>query len=322
MNTKDFTQKFYACVGKDEDIRLSSSSGGAFYSIAKSVISDGGIVFGAKFNDEWEVVHGFCESVSDISDFMGSKYVQSKIGDTYKMVKSYLTDGRKVLFCGTPCQIYGLKSYLGKDFENLLTVDFVCHGVPSPAVWRKYISERSKGRKIEKVNFRDKTEGWRKFSLSIKYSNGDEYRKIQYDDLYMKGFLQNIYLRPSCYECSFKGVERGSDLTLADFWKAQIHMPELYDNKGTSLVIVNTQKGEHLFELIKDDFLIKETDMKTALLTNLSATESVALPAEKRSSFFYDTTNSVIKRIDNVTKVSFTQKVKRKLKKLLAFKGE
>lgn len=196
--------KFYACNNIEEKIRLSSSSGGAFYSLAKAVLSQNGIVFGARFDENWNVIHDCCESVSEIEQFMGSKYVQSKISDMYEKSKKYLLAGRYVLFSGTPCQIYGLKSYLGKDYENLITMDFVCHGVPSPMVWRRYIEERSNSREIKKINFRDKTDGWRRFSLCIQYSDGNEYRKNQHEDIFMKGFLQNIFLRPSCYECRFK----------------------------------------------------------------------------------------------------------------------
>ena len=225
----------YAAINKDEQIRLESSSGGIFSAIAEYIINDGGVVFGAKFNDKWEVIHDYTETIDGLAQFRGSKYVQSQIGDNYKKAKQFLTSGRKVLFSGTPCQIAGLKHFLKKEYENLLTVDFICHGVPSPGVWREYLKEEVAtcnlknivlprsihGRDalnvtIEGISFRDKTLGWKKFSFALDLSTSvGRGEKIQFrtrehlhENLFLKGFLANLFLRPSCYNCVEKNQRK------------------------------------------------------------------------------------------------------------------
>lgn len=241
----------YAAINRDIGIRKYSSSGGVFFLIAKCVIEEGGVVFGAKYNDNWEVEHDFAENINDVKSFLGSKYVQSSLGNAYFKVKSFLKEDRIVLFSGTPCQIYGLKAFLGGNYSNLITVDLVCHGVPSRLVWRKYLEYRSAGREIVNVNFRDKTEGWLEFSLKIHYKNGSSYRENLHKDVYMRGFLQDIYLRPACYECKFKGLERDSDITLADLWGCSEIYPKMFDDGGTSLVMVHSVKGDQVWNSIK-----------------------------------------------------------------------
>lgn len=260
----------YAAINKDEQIRLESSSGGIFSAIAEYIINDGGVVFGAKFNDKWEVIHDYTETIDGLAQFRGSKYVQSQIGDNYKKAKQFLTSGRKVLFSGTPCQIAGLKHFLKKEYENLLTVDFICHGVPSPGVWREYLKEEVAtcnlknivlprsihGRDalnvtIEGISFRDKTLGWKKFSFALDLSTSvGRGEKIQFrtrehlhENLFLKGFLANLFLRPSCYNCVEKNQRSGSDITLSDFWGCDKTLPQMYDDKGTSGIFINTQQG-------------------------------------------------------------------------------
>ncbi|MCD7894895.1 MAG: Coenzyme F420 hydrogenase/dehydrogenase, beta subunit C-terminal domain [Erysipelotrichaceae bacterium] len=237
----------YAALNLNDDIRNKSSSGGIFYEIAKYVVLNDGVVYGARYDDHWLVVHDHTENIKDISSFLGSKYVQSNMNNQYEKIKIDLMSGRLVLFSGTPCQIRGLQCFLGKEYENLITVDFICHGVPSPKVWEKYINELSNGHNITKINFRDKSKGWQHFSLRIDFSDGNYYSKTQQEDLYMRGFLQDIYLRPSCYQCRFKGIERKSDLTLADYWGINNIYPELYDDKGTSLIFIHSKKGKNIF---------------------------------------------------------------------------
>jgi coenzyme F420-reducing hydrogenase beta subunit len=200
----------YACINKNKSIRLESSSGGLFSLIAEQVIEDGGVVFGAGFDENFEVMHSYIEKKNDIGKFRGSKYVQSKIGNTYKQAESFLKSGRKVLFTGTPCQIAGLKSFLGEPYIGLLCVDLVCHGVPSPDVFKKYIKYRNEkaNSQVKRISFRRKDEGWKRFSVSFLFENDTEYRQNLNNDLYMKAFLKNICLRPSCYECKFKTLHR------------------------------------------------------------------------------------------------------------------
>lgn len=267
----------YACINEDESIRLESSSGGIFSLIAEKVIKNDGLVFGAEFNKNFEVEHNFVESENGLGKFRGSKYVQSKIGDTYKKAEKFLLSGRLVLFTGTPCQIAGLKSYLGHSYDNLLCLDIICHGVPSPEVWKKYIEYREEkaGSKTQRIAFRRKDEGWKRYSVSFLFKNDTEYRKTLDKDLYMRAFLKNVCLRPSCYDCKFKTIHRQSDITLADFWGIGNLFPEMDDDKGTSLILVNSNAGKILFEQIKEKTLFKKVDVNKAILYNSSAVRSV-----------------------------------------------
>ena len=240
----------YACFNKNEEVRTESSSGGIFTLIATNVIKDNGVVFGARFNDLFEVEHGYVESVEYIKAFRGSKYVQSKIGYTFTEVKKFLENGRKVLFSGTPCQIGGLKSFLGKDYENLICIDIICHGVPSPLVWKKYKNEISSGKKITDVSFRDKTYGWKDYSFRMDFEDGTSYFEKGSENKYIRGFIGDIYLRNSCYQCKFKTLHRQSDLTLADFWGIENINADMDDRKGTSFIIVNSKKGNQILQKI------------------------------------------------------------------------
>lgn len=310
--------RILAINNKDEAVRKNSSSGGVFYLIAESVINDSGVVFGAKFDSSFDVVHGYAEDMEGIRDFMGSKYVQSSVGGAYRDAKDFLEAGRKVLFSGTPCQIAALKKYLGKEYENLITVDFICHGVPSRRVFREYLDEISKGREIAKVNFRDKTEGWRVFSLKVDFADGSTYRKNLEEDPFVCGFLKNLYLRPSCYQCGYRGFERPADVTLADFWGVQNIMPEIYDDKGTSIIIVRKESIEKLIEYKKDSLVIRELDEQTVQKTNVAVEKSCAMHP-KRAEFFESECKSVSKAIYRIVKDPLKIRVKKKLYKL--YKG-
>ena len=234
----------YACRNKDDEIRLGSSSGGVFYLLGRHALDNGGVVFGARFDSHFHIVHGWTETEEGLLEFMGSKYVQSKIGDSYKHAEAFLRQGRKILFTGTPCQIAGLKSYLRKEYSNLLCVDFICHGVPSPKAWIKYLhfQEERTGSAVQRVAFRSKTSGWRQFSVCLCFANNAQYLQRFDGDPYMNAFLHDLSLRPSCYSCRFKTLIRQSDITLADFWGIEHVCPEMDDNKGTSLVLVNSEK--------------------------------------------------------------------------------
>ena len=265
----------YAAVNKDTFIRKQSSSGGVFSAIAESVIKHNGVVFGAVFSKGWKVVHTYVETIEDLSKIRGSKYVQSSIGESYKQCESFLKDGREVVFSGTPCQIAGLHSFLRKDYENLIMVDVICHGVPSPGVWENYLKlicpkgidgensvlslKEQSG--IAGISFRDKRAGWRKYGFSAyrgatkgsdentvfppKRPNTFLY-EIQQENLFLRGFLQNLYLRPSCHNCQFRNFKSGSDLTLADFWGVERVFSGIDDDKGTSLVIIKTPKAQNI----------------------------------------------------------------------------
>lgn len=241
--------EIYAAKADDDKIRMSSSSGGIFTLLAEKTIEADGVIFGAKFNEFWEVVHAYSEHRDGIAGFRGSKYVQSYMGNSFRTAKLFLDKGRKVLFSGTPCQIAGLKHFLKKEYDNLLTVDFICHGVPSPAVWKEYLSElmTNTGTKcISEIKFRDKSEGWKNFKMRIVgHNQGNKFLIVDeyyYDDYFSKAFLNNISLRHSCYACPIK-AGNSSDITLGDYWGMTEAGSELNDDKGCSVVLANTKKG-------------------------------------------------------------------------------
>ena len=233
-----------AAASDDDDIRRASSSGGIFTLLASDVISRGGVVFGARFDTEWAVRHDYAVTLEGIVPLCRSKYVQSVIGDSFKLAERFLEQGREVLFTGTPCQIAALRLYLGKKCQSgLFSVEVVCHGVPSPKVWKEYLRFKSKGRAVSVVNFRDKSTGWRNYSLRInKWCQHHDF------DHYMVCFLSNCSLRPSCFNCPAKSGRSGSDITLGDLWGVERLAPSLSDNRGTSLVVVNTEAGKALIE--------------------------------------------------------------------------
>ena len=282
----------YACYNNNETIRLQSSSGGIFTLLAERVVSNGGVVFGASFDDKFKVVHTMVNSIEDLSKLRGSKYVQSDINTTYKQAQEYLNQGRQVLFSGTPCQINGLSNYLKKSYDNLLLVDFICHGVPSPLVWRNYVQfkERDYQSKPQKISFRHKNYGWKRYSVSFLFKNKVEYLKDLHEDNYMKGFLTDLYLRPSCYKCKSRGENRASDITLADFWGIQNVLPQLDDDKGTSLVIVNTSKGKDIFFSIQNSIVFQEISLNKAIKYNPSYINSVD-ENKNREKFFNEYNN-------------------------------
>jgi len=306
----------FAIINKNEEIRLQSSSGGIFTLLAEQIINDGGVVFGARFIENWEVIHDYTETIDGLEAFRGSKYVQSKVSDSYKKVRKFLENERKVLFTGTPCQIGGLKSYLQKEYENLFCVDNICHGVPSPKVWKKYIEFREKlaGSKTRKITFRRKNCGWMLFSVSFCFANETEYSEVFKKDLFMQAFLKNLCLRSSCYQCGYKTINRNSDITIADFWGVQDIAPKMFDDKGTSLALVQSQKGQILLEKIKSCANFMEVDCKNSLQFNSAAFHSCAEP-KNRDKF-----------MENIDMLSFDKLVRKYAKtslkrKLLSLSG-
>lgn len=235
----------YAAWHTDSSVRRESSSGGIFSSLAEWTIREGGVVFGARFTPEWDVVHGYAESMTDVAAFRGSKYMQSHIGTAYADAERFLKTGKPVLFSGTPCQVAGLHRYLRKAYDNLLTVDFVCHGVPSSAVFKRYLREVChKEEAVVGVNFRDKRKGWKNYSMTIDFSSGRSVRNPFTEDPFMRGFLANLLLRPSCYSCVARGSRSNSDLTIGDFWGIDNIAPQLDDDRGISLVVGQTPRGQ------------------------------------------------------------------------------
>ena len=255
--------------------------------VAEQIVEDDGVIFGVGFDDKLNVIHHYVENKAELCRLRGSKYVQSRIGDSFKQAKDLLEQGRKVLFTGTPCQISGLKSYLVKDYDNLFCMDNICHGVPSPKVWKSYVSFREDEAcsQTRIVSFRRKDEGWKRYTVLFIFKNNTVYRETIEKDLFMRAFLKNVCLRPSCYACKFKTLHRESDITLADFWGIQRLLPEMDDDKGTSLIFVNSSKGQIMYEKIKNQILSREVDIQSAVLFNSAAIKSVGYNPN-RDSFF------------------------------------
>jgi len=315
--SKNVVPEAYACINNIQNIRLQSSSGGIFSLIAEAILQEQGVVFGAGFDPDFNVVHCSVSQFDDIGALRGSKYVQSCIDDSYKRAREILEKGKRVLFSGTPCQIAGLKSFLRKDYDLLVCVDIVCHGVPSPLVWTRYRKQMCKTMEFKAINFRDKSVGWKKFCLRIKFSNGNEYINDLNADPYMQGFLHNLYLRPSCHSCKFKGINRLSDITLADFWGIQTVLPDLDDDKGTSLVMVNSKKGAALFSAIKDKMKCTQININQAIAYNSAAIQSVPSHPQ-RDKFFQELPGSadIGKLIFKCTKVKFLRKIYNRIRTL------
>ena len=255
--------KTYVGYARNEEIRRQSSSGGIFSLAAQFVLKRGGVVFGAAFDDAFQVRHIGIESEKDLWRLRGSKYVQSSLGNAYPQAKQYLAAGRWVLFSGTACQIAGLGKYLGKAYDRLLTMDVLCHGVPSPKIWKLYLEEQERKHhgKITSIQFRDKRLGWKLYSIRILFADGGEYAVPFPDDVFMNMFLANIDLRPACHDCRFKEFPRVSDMTIGDCWGIENYMQEMDDDKGTSIFMVHTPKGERILEAIREDLAVKEAEL-------------------------------------------------------------
>lgn len=326
--------------------RMASSSGGVFFALAKKIIEKGGVVFGAIFDQNWEVKHTYAETIEAVRPMIGSKYLQSRIEQTYKEAEEFLKQGREVMFVGSPCQISGLKSFLGnKDYFNLLAVDFLCHGVPSPGVWRRYLHEtfcldninNRKGSvkqfisyahsnaklNISNIQFRNKTEnGWKKSSLVVrgrKFNNDkDSILKstTHSDDSFMRGFLSNIYLRKSCYRCKSKNGISHSDITIADYWGIDKLMPDFDDDRGVSLVLVNTEKGKAILNNL--DIEKRISSLEAARNFNGGFKEHIK-EHPKRSFFFkeLDKGQTIEEAVNKSLKTSFLFKSKNKIKNLV-----
>lgn len=312
-----------AAMNKNEEVRMKSSSGGIFYILAEYAISKGGVVFGARFDENWQVVLDYSETLDGVKHFMGSKYVQARVENAYKDAKRFLDSGRFVLFSGTPCQISGLHSFLRKEYPNLLTVDLVCHGVPSPKVWGMYLDSIKKElSKIAGIEFRNKGRGWKNFSF-IASSESDAFFVYvpAAKSRFMKAFLSDIILRPSCYECRSKSGSSHSDITLADFWGISSVFPEMDDDKGTGMVFVNSQKGVDAFDL--GNVVFAETSYDRIKTLNTACFCSSSKP-KNRELFFgeLDTTKNINRLIDRYTKLSFRRKCARVYYSFLAIVRE
>ena len=283
IQKEDKVEKVYAAKNIKE--QLTSSSGGIFSTIANKILKEDGIVFGAAYNDNNEVQHISISDVEDLQKLKGSKYVQSDTKNTFLEVKKYLECGKKVLYVGTPCQIAGLKSFLNKQYNNLLTVDFVCHGVPSPKLFKRYLEWVGKGKKITDFRFRSKLKkGW---GLCYSYLIG---KKLKHGSVkmnpYYNAFLNGYTYRECCYNCKYATKQRISDITLCDYWGIEKEHPEFYDCKGVSGVIINTKKGVQMFQQIQKDLVYIESTLDKLKRKNHNLEKPAIRP--KFRDFAYD----------------------------------
>lgn len=270
-----------AGYAKSQPLLSSSSSGAIFPVLASEIISRGGIVFGAAFDENLELRHTAAESPDELLSLCSSKYVQSRISvDCYEQVKSSLTAGRWVYFSGTPCQIAALKNYLGGDHDTLITQDLACHSVPSPLVWRCYLDTLEKKHCSRPVafSFRSKATGWEGYSISAKFEDGSIFTQPASENEYQRGFIKGLFSRNSCFDCGFKGVERCSDITLADFWGVRGICPDAYNPSGTSLILIHSDKGESLFESCEARLETYPADENTAFTFNPAVLTPIERP--------------------------------------------
>lgn len=337
----------FAAKNPNEEIRKESSSGGIFTLLAEQTIDSGGVVFGVKWNEHFEAVHAYTETKQGLADFRGSKYVQSQTGDTFKQAEAFLKQGRHVLYSGTPCQIAALKLYLKKEYDNLLTVDIICHGTPSPGVFRWYLSEelqmtaarqnnkklelsnpstitsiakadilaKEQGFKIKDIRFRDKRLGWKNYHFTFSLVNISTSAQTSishpfHENTFMRGFLKDIYLRPSCYACPSKSGKSGSDITLADYWGINSLMPELDDDRGVSAIIVNTEKGQNA--LHSTDAEVYTAPYEDICAKNPSLLHSCKIPGY-RNTFFSSRIKEFHKRIAKILYIPLRQRMKWKI---------
>ena len=281
----------YAAYSKDEAIRLDSTSGGIHSMLAQTIYEHDGYVGGAVYNKDHTVSQIVSPDPAMLPEIRSSKYLQSDSSGVYREIRKLLREQKNVLYCGCPCQIHALYNFLGKEYENLTTCDFICRGVNSPKVFLKYMEmlERQFGSKATHIKFKNKKWGWHNFSLRVNFENGQEYCKDRWHDLFFIGYLQSgNFARPSCYVCPFKGFPQKADITLADFWGIEKIDPSMDQDKGTSLVMVNSGKGQRLFDSIKERIDWRQFTMEDARSGNPAMDDSLKSVKPNRDSFFSD----------------------------------
>lgn len=282
--------KTLAAIHKRMDVRWDSTSGGAFSALADAMYEQGGYVSGAIYNDDFSVRNYISNNPEDLVKLRSSKYLQSKAEGLYTEIRTLLRNGERVLACGTPCQMAALRSFLRKDYENLIIVDFICRGVNSPKVYRKYLDslERKHGGKVVYVKAKNKELGWRNLTRKVVFDNGAVYYGVSMEDDFRRGYHTNVYCRPSCYTCQYKGFPRMSDITIADYWGIEKVDPNLDNNIGTSMILLNSKKGENFFELVKDKLEYRETSFQSILPGNPALVSPLSPAKIDREQFFID----------------------------------
>lgn len=310
----------YATKNKNVVERKASTSGGMFKLIAQNIIKKNGVVFGVKYDENLKVVHDYAENIESCKKFSISKYVRSDLRDSYNEIKQLLTKGRWVLFTGTPCQCYALRKFLQKDYEKLVICEIICHSNPSPKVFEMYIKNREiqKGKKIKLMHFRSKKKEMNNGPY-IEFEDGE----LKMDATFNKAFNEMMISRPSCSQCMFCDTNRKADITIGDFWGIENVFPEFIDNDAISLVTVNTEKGNEIFEEIKEGMEYKKANLVDAFKANHNSNQN---EHKKRKEFFEKiktgeiTEKNIIYAMEQYTKVSIIRKVLRKLKRIVKTK--
>lgn len=279
-----------------DEIRLKSRSGGFFTAISDYILENNGSVYGCILDEKFNAIHARALDEYSRNKMRGSKYIQSHKGNIYARVKQDLTNGMQVLFTGTSCEIKGLKLFLGRDYNNLICMDIVCHGVPSKLVLSKYIewAENKYSSKLLNFDFRNKREfGWRENIETLSFKNGRKINSVIYSRL----FYSNYILRPSCYHCPFKSIQHPGDISVADYWGIENNAPEMDDNQGVSLVLVNNIKGKIIFDKIKENILYKETSIQNSMQKAFVSSYSEPVDRNEFWNIFYTNDfNKVIKK--------------------------
>ncbi|MBS6115844.1 Coenzyme F420 hydrogenase/dehydrogenase, beta subunit C-terminal domain [Thomasclavelia spiroformis] len=304
----------YALRSKNIDVRLNSSSGGIFFELGSYVLDQGGSACGAIFVKDFQVMHVITNEKNMLKKMCGSKYVQSDVGLVYRKIKEKLNAGKTVLFCGCPCQTSALKFYLKKDYNNLFLIDFICHGIPSQTFLDAYIKtmEEKYHSKASQIEFRNKDKGWHRSCVKILFENGKIYNELVSVDVYMTAFLNGTIMKESCYHCGMKNFNSNSDITLGDFWGAELYFPEIDDNTGISVAFVNTEKGNDLLNLL--DIEKFEVDKEKIIKYNRNVIESTK-PHQKRNEFYkYCEKNDIGKALFDFFGESKSDKLERLLK--------
>lgn len=317
--TCSYNRRVFMVQHKNDRIRRESTSGGAFTAIAEHIIKNGGIVFGAGMDKNFRVCHMPAYDIEQLALFRNSKYSQSDLGDTFLKIKKHLTEGKKILFSGTPCQVAGLKKILPNNEENLITVDVVCRGIPSPLVFEKYINyQKKKFGEFDKVLFRDKYSGYTHTAMSLYRNNVCLYHNgLEYDPM-LKLFYQGMICRPVCSNCRFKEMDRCSDFTLWDCFSAAEINSKFDDNKGTTFVMLHSKKAEMIFEKIQDNIRSCECETERVCGSTTEMFKSISHNS-KRQDFFRDVNSMSSDQLFNKwTPITFKVRLNKLLRNILA----
>ena len=325
LETNNVSKKGYIIRCKDEINLKKSTSGGFFSPLAEYILDNGGEVYAATYDKNFNIVHKKINDKNEMDDFRGSKYVQSNLCDCFQQIKTYLKENRYVLFVGTPCQVSGLKKYLSYDYKQLITVDFACHGSASPKIWDEYkkYQEKKYKSKIKKVCFRNKTYGYHSSTMKIEFNNNKVYYGSSRIDLFLKSFFSDLCLRPICYDCPFKSLDKCSDFTIFESWHAEkMNENIIDDNKGYTTLIVNSENGQKIFEMIEDLYYVYSIDyLKAVEDDGFMLVENANKPKTRDDFIVTLKSNEYKSHTMKFIKISLKDKILEKMK-IILYKGE